>query len=208
MPSSKSEKYHLRRIQRCESWIKQANTFGEKNKDIAYICWWIAFNSLYCYDDENPKEPKDRKRQEQFFRKINSRDGEKRINHAIYELERYSDSIETLVGNKFAFELFWRKKNRKYRGDWGQEFADSKTEYESAFNTRKTEKILYHLFGRLYVLRNQIMHGGATWNSHRNRDSLDDGWEILKFLVPVFLDIIKKNPDIDLGRPYYYADDK
>ena len=47
------------------------------------------------------------------------------------------------------------------------------------------------LFDRLYVLRNQLVHGGATWNSSVNRGQVKAGAEILAFLVPVFVDVDK-----------------
>ena len=206
MADATNKDLRTRRIERCESWIAQAITH-EGNVDVAFICWWIAFNSLYGDDNENPEKPEERKRQQDFFKKIVSRDGENRIYNAIFGLEMYSDSINTLITNEYAFDLFWLSKNAKRKINWKREFAKRQSEYEKAFDGKKTERILWHLFSRLYVLRNQIMHGGATWNSRRNRDSVGDGWEILKFLVPVFLDIIKTNSDMELGKPYYYADD-
>ena len=194
-----------RRIERCESWIVQAKRHAD-NVDIAFVCWWIAFNALYGYDDENPEEPKERKRQQEFFKKLVARDGQKKIYDAIFVMEKYSDSIERLMANKYAFDLFWIAQNKK-RINWKSEFAKREKEYESAFDKKKTEHILWHIFSRLYVLRNQIMHGNATWNSKRNRDSVKPGLNILSFLVPIFFEIIRKNSEIDLGKPYYYADD-
>ena len=59
------------------------------------------------------------------------------------------------------------------------------------------------VFDRLYVLRNQLVHGGATWNSSVNRDQVRDGTRILAFLVPLFIDLMMDNPDIAWGDPCY-----
>ena len=59
------------------------------------------------------------------------------------------------------------------------------------------------LFDRLYMLRNQLIHGGATWNSTVNRDQLRDGSEILSYLLPIMVDIMMDNPQEDWGRPFY-----
>ena len=59
------------------------------------------------------------------------------------------------------------------------------------------------LFDRLYVLRNQLVHGGATWNSSVNREQVKDGANILSFLVPIFVDLMMDNPQTDWGAPYY-----
>ena len=47
------------------------------------------------------------------------------------------------------------------------------------------------------------MHGGATWNSSVNRDQVRDGARILGFLVPIFVDLMMDNADVDWGLPYY-----
>ena len=60
--------------------------------------------------------------------------------------------------------------------------------------------ILIMLFGRLYVLRNQLVHGGTSWNSSVNRDHILDGKTILEFLVPEFIDLIMENPNESWGK--------
>ncbi|MCA2008623.1 hypothetical protein [Tritonibacter mobilis] len=59
------------------------------------------------------------------------------------------------------------------------------------------------LFDRLYVLRNQLIHGGATWNSSVNRDQLRDGVAILSVLMPVMIDIMMDNANEEWGKPFY-----
>ena len=68
---------------------------------------------------------------------------------------------------------------------------------------RETAKILSTLFDRLYVLRNQLVHGGATWSSSVNRDQVRDGTKVLGWLVPVMIDVMMDNPDRDWGKPFY-----
>ena len=63
--------------------------------------------------------------------------------------------------------------------------------------------VLLVLFDRLYVLRNQLVHGGATWNSSINRAQVKDGAAVLGWLLPVFIDIMLENPDRDWGKPFY-----
>ena len=68
---------------------------------------------------------------------------------------------------------------------------------------RNTVLVLRLVFDRLYVLRNQLVHGGSTWNSRVNRDQMRDGAAILAFLMPVFVDVMMDNPHEDWGRPFY-----
>lgn len=53
------------------------------------------------------------------------------------------------------------------------------------------------LFGRLDVLRNQLINGGVTWNSGTNRDQLRDDAAILRNVVPVMVDLMIDAPRAD-----------
>ena len=59
------------------------------------------------------------------------------------------------------------------------------------------------LFGRLYILRNQIMHGAATYEGSKNRGQLKDGAKILNDLIPILIYLMITNKDEDWGRSYY-----
>lgn len=59
------------------------------------------------------------------------------------------------------------------------------------------------LFDRLYVLRNQLMHGGATWDSGTNKDQLRDGAAILRNVVPVMAELMMDAPNCAWGVPMY-----
>ena len=63
--------------------------------------------------------------------------------------------------------------------------------------------ILNNLFDRLYVLRNQLMHGGATWQGSVNRAQVGDGARIMAFLAPLFVGLMMAHPDEDWGLPDY-----
>ena len=66
-----------------------------------------------------------------------------------------------------------------------------------------TVRILSILFDRLYVLRNQLVHGGATWNSDVNRDQVRDGASLLGCLLPIFVDLMMDNPQHEWPMPNY-----
>jgi hypothetical protein len=64
-------------------------------------------------------------------------------------------------------------------------------------------RVLCFLFDRLSVLRNQLVHGGATGNSAVNRAQIRDGAAILATLMPIFVDIMMDAPYADWGRPFH-----
>lgn len=56
---------------------------------------------------------------------------------------------------------------------------------------------------RIYTLRNQLMHGGAAWNSFVNRDQLRDCVALMEKLVPAIVTIMMDHPDTRWGDACY-----
>jgi len=73
----------------------------------------------------------------------------------------------------------------------------------NALMERDTSTLLVILFERLYVLRNQVVHGGSTWASNKNRDQVHDGVQVLFNLLPLFISIMMDNPNRDWGKVFY-----
>ena len=59
----------------------------------------------------------------------------------------------------------------------------------------KTVTVLAIILDRMYTLRNQLVHGGATWNSGVNRDQLRDCSAFLGKLVPYVIQLMMDNPN-------------
>ena len=59
------------------------------------------------------------------------------------------------------------------------------------------------LFDRLYVLRNQLHHGGSTQSGQsyksRNRRQVEAGAAVMAQIVPKLIGVIIDNPDAGLG---------
>ena len=53
------------------------------------------------------------------------------------------------------------------------------------------------------MLRNQLVHGGSTWNGSVNRDQVRNGARIMGLLVPLFIDLMMDNPQVAWGAPCY-----
>ena len=117
---------------------------------------------------------------------------------------RFSNEVRLLLGNRYVFAPFWSHQNGvPGNADWQDRLARSQRAIGRAIAAHDTPTILSILFDRLYVLRNQLIHGGATWCSRVNRDQVRDGSAILVNLVPIFIDIMMDNPDHPWGMPFY-----
>ena len=190
------------RVHRSISWIGRAEE-AKLDHDARFLFLWIAFNSAYADEEEFQNKPKgERDAFADFFRKVSDLDKEHRIYHAIWE--SFSGPIRLLLSNKYIFNPFWQHHNGiDGYDDWEDRFANSSRSFGQYLQSKDSSKILSFVFDRLYVLRNQLIHGGSTWNSSVNRDQVRDGAAILGFLLPVIVDVMMDNPNADWGRPFY-----
>ena len=188
------------RVHRAMSWLERAEKESD-DPDAAFIFYWIAFNAAYAKDRQHSMESTERSQFANFFDTILTLDSKQTIYDAIWT--RFSDSIRLLLDNKFVFQPFWDHHAGRGREDWERSFETSKGIVRQALAGRNTGLILSTLFDRLYVLRIQLMHGGASWRSSVNRDQVLGGASILAFLVPLFVELIMSHPEVDWGPPDY-----
>ena len=189
------------RVHRAISWIGRAEDAGDD--DARFIFLWIGFNAAYADEEElQNAAPPERDAFNDFFRRVVALDAGRRIYDAIWN--NFSGPIRVLLDNKFVFSPFWKHHNGLAGfEDWEERFRASERRFLRALRSRDTVLVLRLVFDRLYVLRNQLVHGGSTWNSRVNRDQMRDGAAILAFLMPVFVDVMMDNPREDWGRPFY-----
>ena len=112
--------------------------------------------------------------------------------------------IERMLENRYVYEAYWRHRNNPAKDrDWEQRFDRARERATEAIRRTRTKDVLCELFFRLNTLRNQLLHGGATWNSSVNRNQVESGARILSCLVPHFIDVMIEHPDADWGAPRY-----
>ncbi len=190
------------RTHRAISWIGRAEVC-DKDDDARFIFLWIAFNAAYADEREmQSATPSERDAFRAFFDQLAELDGQRRIYGALWQ--RFSGPVRLLLENKYVFNPFWQHHNgiEGYE-NWQERFQRSRREFDRAFQRGDTAIVLSFVFDRLYVLRNQLVHGGATWNSGVNRSQVRDSAAILSFLMPVFVDLMMTNPHADWGQPFY-----
>lgn len=190
------------RVHRAISWIGRAETCGEDH-DARFIFLWIAFNAAYADEREiQAVTPGERVAFQGYFARLDALDAERRIYKALWQ--RFSGPVRLLMENRYVFNPFWQHHNGiPGFEDWQARFVAASRVFAGAFQTGDTPRVLSFVFDRLYVLRNQLVHGGATWNSGVNRAQVRDGAAILGFLMPVFVDLMMDHPQEDWGRPFY-----
>lgn len=187
------------RIHRANSWLHAANTCYEDD-DQFYIFSWIAFNALYgkVYDSSLGEKHfvKD------FFRLLLHND-DNQIQGTLWEMFT-NGAPRVLLSNKFVFPAYWRYKSGDERyADWETKFTIDKKLVHQALLQKDTLTVLSSLFDRMYVLRNQMLHGSATYKSDLNREQIITSRRILEMMLPLFMEIILKNPHMNWGEISY-----
>ena len=189
------------RLRRALSWLDRAERERDYD-DAMFIFYWIAFNALYSTRDPETRDMTERVRFDGYFGKIIQLDSGNTVYDAIWE--QFSDSIRVLLDNRYVFGPFWDYYNGLSDDrQWALSFERSKRAARRALGSLDTQTVLSVLFDRLYVLRNQMLHGAATWDGSVNRAQVRDGARIMEFLTPQFIRLMMDNPKIDWGAPAY-----
>ena len=189
------------RVHRALSWLARAESCGDDD-DARFIYLWIAFNAAYAEENVDNALSATRGLFAAYFVRLLRLDAKSRIYDAVWQ--RFSGPIRLLLDNKYVYHHFWSHQNQvPGHADWENRFAAARQRAQQALARQDTQLVLTSLFDRLYVLRNQLMHGGATWNSSVNRAQVRDGAAIMGLLVPLFIDLMMDNPEEVWGKAHY-----
>ena len=191
------------RARRFTSWLGRAEQEMKRcDYDAAFICYWIAFNAAYAEARVAREEQKgEREAFRKYFDMIIPLDTQNTIYRAIWR--KFYGPIEDILNNEYVFQPFWDYYDGvPEKTPWETRFENERNKVHGSRKVKDIKYVLGILFDRLYVLRNQLVHGGATWVSsvtyHRQ---VTDGAMILAFLVPLFIELMMDNPDIPWPPP-------
>lgn len=191
------------RVHRSLSWLQRAEQADDA--DGRFVFLWIAFNAAYATDIDENYRLSEQETFRAFLRKLCDLDQERQIEKLVWS--EFSGSIRVLLDNQYVFQSFWDYQNGKItEQQWNDRFTDGRRRAQAALAAlaqRDTAEVLAVLFNRIYTLRNQIMHGGATWDSSINRPQLRDCSNLLGKLVPLVIELMLDNPDTLWGDACY-----
>lgn len=187
------------RVHRALSWLHRAEQCDDE--DGRFVFLWIAFNAAYANELGEQRMLEGEK-----FNLYLARLVELDASQQLYDLvwQRYSGAIRVLLDNPYVYQPFWDHRNGLATGEnWESRFAAAKRFANTALAGKDTASVLAVVFNRLYTLRNQLIHGGATWNSRMNRQQLRDANAILGDLVPVIIGIMMDHARLVWGVASY-----
>ncbi len=188
------------RIHRSLSWLNRA----EQAEDIdgKFIFLWIAFNAAYAQEFDDIERASDKATFNVFLDKICELDTDNVIENLVWN--EFSGSIRVLLDNPFVFHHYWEyRRGRINEGEWISRFDGAKKSAQRALADGNTTIVLSIIFNRMYTLRNQLIHGGATWDGSVNRDQLRDCTRLLAKLAPLIISVMMSNPGVEWGEAVY-----
>jgi hypothetical protein len=189
------------RLHRAISWLKSAEEHpGEV--DLQFISLWISLNACYAIDNFNELAEKltERKNISTFLAKLAEHDATRKIHDLLWN--RFSNEVRLLIENKFIFRPFWdyqRGEAEEYKYALDQSIKKA----NHLLVEKRTSELLEIVLERLYTLRNQVFHGGATYKGSVNRQQVKDGVSMLIKLIPIIIEIMLLNKDVDWGKVNY-----
>lgn len=196
--------YHINlslRVHRALSWLDRAEKSAD-DLDAQYIFLWIAFNAAYANEFVTDIQLSEQKIFSRFLKRLCELDQDGLLYQLVWS--EFPGSIRVLLDNKYIFKPFWDYQSGKIgKEEWESEFKRAKRLANQALGRKNTFYVLKIIFSRLYTLRNQILHGGSTWNSSVNKDQKRDGARILGMIVPAVICIMMDNPNAVWGDPCY-----
>lgn len=202
---------HSTRLHRSLSWLKAAAEQMEgENLDQAFINLWISFSACFYIDGDAPVES--------FIEKIVALDKQQKIYECLWH--QYSGSVKALIKNPYVFDGFWQAQRNQLQGShslavtdslkqtmdepfWMANFEQSSVEALNYLSRKKVAPLFSIVLDRLYVLRNQVLQGGATYQSRVNREQVSDGVNLLASIMPVIISIMLAGADQDWGEIAY-----
>lgn len=188
------------RIHRAISWVERAEEEID-DPDAMFIFYWIAFNAAYA---QHIKGMGDKNCFKDYIDRIVDLDSDGRIYQPIWNI--HMDSIRSLLNNRFVFQPFWNFYNlMSGYDDYEHRFRDENREAREALrkDVKDAKTVLSRLFERFYTIRNQLIHGGSTWNSSISQNQVSAGASVMKDIVPIFIYLMIDGRDEDWGPPHY-----
>ena len=188
------------RVHRALSWLKRAEQCDDN--DGRFIFLWVTFNAAYAKELSEFSHGREQEKSRAFIDKLVALDGDKKLYQLVWD--EFSTSIRILLANRYVFGPFWDyQQGHKTETQWQEAFRAANRSANHALAAGDAGKALGLILSRLYTLRNQLVHGGATWDSDINRDQLRDCTAFLGKLVPVVIELMMDNPDTLWGDPAY-----
>jgi hypothetical protein len=185
------------RMHRAISWLYACEE--NINDDLAFLSAWIGFNSCYSVPPKSAGE-KEYDRISDFLADIIRMDRSNLITS--YVFEEQVGLIDSLMNNQYLFRNFWISIHSQEEG-WEQEYNSINAQIQKHRDVKNTLDHCNDILKRVYVLRNQLIHGAATYESSMNRDQMEICMIFMRGFLLRIINVMIANPRKDWGQINY-----
>ncbi|MCC7334621.1 MAG: hypothetical protein IT422_05975 [Pirellulaceae bacterium] len=155
------------RLHRAFSWLAAVETLADSEQlDQRLIFRWIALNSLYGRWDGKIDEPtRDAESLRRFLSTIIRLDHDGLL---AASLQTHKPLAMSILEDEYVNDYFWRmvREDRQFRPGRTRRLA------EEWYREANWTKLLDELLDRVYLVRCQLIHGAATYDSKMNRETV------------------------------------
>jgi hypothetical protein len=192
------------RVHRALSWLHRAEQLARADDlDGEFIFLWIAFNAAYATEIEEKYRESEQQTFRAFLQKLADLDAARNRFEGL-TWQEFPKSIRVLLDNRYVFADFWHWQNGSLtEAEFDARFAAANKAAHVALGRQDTVTVLAIVLSRIYVLRNQLVHGGATWGSSVNREQLRDCTNFMAKLVPLVIEVMMDHPGTLWGQGTY-----
>ena len=221
-PVEKIKKDNKARVRRMDAWMVRARAFhwNDKQEEASsspdaenalaigvhaqFIFWWIAFEAGYAREGKAGEASGSRNNMGEFIDRVMRKEVVQQFWPSI--LQRVEAHAIAVIELPPASQQFWREgrksPNTQWEDDFRRETENAKKELTKAIagDLESVRKFLRMLcIKRLYVVRNQIFHGGSSLDNSYGYPQVELGVKLLSELVYKFRQTIFHNPSVDWG---------
>ena len=176
------------RIHRSLSWLHKSEQVDDL--DSKFIFLWISLNAAYGnkIDSQNLTE---KQMFSKFIKKVCSLD---KSNSLFSIILNNAEQYEAIYKNKFLHSGFWAFDDQiEAETRWNASINNQLPHIVNAIEKQNSAFLIREIFYKLYILRNQLMHGLSTYSSSTNREQMTYGVSLLSQLVPALINILMSN---------------
>ena len=187
------------RLTRVNSWLDRARAMDLETEK--FLFYWIAFNAAYANATPEASVFTERDIFNHFIDRIVERDKEGQLDQVLWNI--FPNHVRILMSNKYSCLFFWADQmSEKDQYDWREAMEKECSALNRAFSKGDTAKVLKIVFGRLYVLRNRIVHGGMIFENSYNQKVLENAAWLME---SVMTEVVKIMSDLkhSWGLPLY-----
>ena len=188
------------RVHRALSWLNRSERADDI--DAKFVFLWISFNAAYANEFLEVARLSERKSFNNFISKLVDLDNKGKLHSLVWD--NFSNSIRILLDNPYISSDFWEMQSGNIaKAEFELRFQADKKRALMSLASGNTSSVLVHVLARIYMLRNQVFHGGSTWNGGVNREQLRDATRLMEVLVPIIISIMMDHPNSLWGDPIY-----